>query len=452
MFKLLRYFSIASLLAFIVVTVLLGIFYRQMAVRGLIRVEESKNVALTQAFVNSLWSDLEPFIRSAQTMTDAELITHPDSSHLRQAVVAQMRDLSVVKVKLYDLDGRAIFSTETAQIGGDDSGNAGFLDARTGVVASELTHRDSFSAFEGTIEDQDVLSTYIPIRQPGMTEPIEGVFELYSNVTPLLQYVDTMQRNIVAGVALILSALYIMLFLIVRRADGIIRHQHQEQLQTQENLRQQQHANAVLKERERLARELHDSLGQVLGYVNVQAQAVRELLTTGYKDKAENALARLIDVVQNAHVDVREHILNLHTDVVTSQNIITALEEYLAQFRTLSDIQTEFVASEKTENLKLAPTVEAQLIRIVQEALTNVRKHSQAQHAKVSLTIHDNEAQITIEDDGQGFSPTQLERQNGRHFGLKIMRDRAIEVGGSLQVKSAPGTGATVMIKVPLAL
>ncbi|MGH7774347.1 MAG: ATP-binding protein [Candidatus Binatia bacterium] len=235
-FKLLRYFSITSFVATVIVAVLLGMFYRRIALRDIMELAESRNVALTQAFANSLWPRFAPFVASAAGLSDNELRTHPEIARLRQAVLAQMSGLEVVKVKVYDLAGLTVFSTELKQIGENKSSNAGFLSARAGKVASELTHRDTFSAFEQTIEDRDVFSSYIPIRR-GPAAPIEGVFELYYDVTPFLQKIKLTQRIVVIGVVLILSLLYGALFLIVGHADRIIKRQDKERRRAEEESR-----------------------------------------------------------------------------------------------------------------------------------------------------------------------------------------------------------------------
>lgn len=180
MFRLLRYFSITSFIAMAIVVAVLGIFYSRIALNDLRELAESKNVALTQAFANSLWPQFAQFVASAKGLRDDELQSHPEIARIRQAVLAQMSGLEVVKIKVYDLTGRTVFSTELKQIGESKSNNAGFLSARSGEVASELTHRDTFSAFEQTIEDRDVFSSYIPIRR-GRTGPVEGVFVTHTN-------------------------------------------------------------------------------------------------------------------------------------------------------------------------------------------------------------------------------------------------------------------------------
>lgn len=238
MFKLLRYFSITSLIAFVIVAVLSGWFYRQIVLNNLKEIAENKNVALTQTFSNSLWPRFAPFVESASALGPEELQNHPQIAELRQAVLNQMVGLSVVKVKVYDLNGKTVFSTETRQIGEDKSANAGFLAARSGQVASELTHRDTFSAFEGEIEDRDVFSSYIPIRRGGAAGPIEGVFEVYDDVTPLVNRLNRAQQNIIAGVTVTLTGLYLALFFIVRHADKVLHSQYNDLREGREALKQ----------------------------------------------------------------------------------------------------------------------------------------------------------------------------------------------------------------------
>ena len=147
---------------------------------------ERNNVALTQAFANSVWPQISAFVGSVSTLTADELRARPETAQIRASVIALMQGLDVVKVKIYDQQGLTVFSTEASQIGDDKSANAGYRQARAGTASSELTHRDTFSAFENMIEDRDVLSSYLPIRV-GSNASVQGVFEIYADVTALLQ-------------------------------------------------------------------------------------------------------------------------------------------------------------------------------------------------------------------------------------------------------------------------
>ncbi|HBY95760.1 MAG TPA: hypothetical protein DEP84_17700 [Chloroflexi bacterium] len=218
----------------------------------------------------------------------------------------------------------------------------------------------------------------------------------------------------------------------------------------EQELLRQQRALAVLEERERLARELHDSLGQILGYVNTQTQAARELLSRGQTAAVDTHLKRLAEVAQDAHADVREYILSLQTSAASEEGLLPALEGYLQRFSQNSGIQPELIVADELADVEFRPGVKTQVIRIVQEALTNVRKHASAEHVWITFAVTGHETRATIADDGCGFDPAHIAARDGRHFGLRIMRERAEEFGGSIQVLSKPHEGTKVIVAIPL--
>jgi diguanylate cyclase (GGDEF)-like protein len=249
MFRLLRYFSITSLISVVLAAVVLGAIYRQSATRQLLELGESNNVALTQTLANSLWPQLRSFTEATRQLDAPALRSHPDLAGLRARVVELMRDTQVVKVKLYDLEGHTLFSTEAKQIGDDKSGNAGFLAARQGQPISEITHRDQFSAFDQVVENRDVLSSYIALRRSPQA-PIEGVFEVYTDVTGLFRSIETRQHLVTGSVIAVLTLLYGILFFIVRHADSVIKRQYQQQHRTEQALREsQEHLDQRVRER-----------------------------------------------------------------------------------------------------------------------------------------------------------------------------------------------------------
>jgi two-component system nitrate/nitrite sensor histidine kinase NarX len=118
------------------------------------------------------------------------------------------------------------------------------------------------------------------------------------------------------------------------------------------------------------------------------------------------------------------------------------------EFQSKSGIQVELILADGQPATALAPTVEVQLLRIIQEALTNIRKHARAQHVRVSLQSGPASVEVTIEDDGVGFEP-DVPAGDGRTFGLRIMRERGKEIGGVLEVSSAPGRGTYIRVQAP---
>lgn len=257
-FTLLRNFSLVSLSAFVVATGLLAVFYRQQSVQRLVTLTEENNVALAQTFSNTLWQEQGEFLSSTQDLSNEALQIHPRIMQLQQDVLAQFEGLSVVKIKVYDLQGRTVFSSESSQIGLDKGDTSGFISAKSGQVVSQLGHRDTFKALQTIIKDRDLLSSYIPIYAEGQNSEVVGVFELYTDVTALLQKINKTQQNVVLGSLLILTILYGVLYLFVRRADHLIKQQY-SQLQASES-----HSRKQAKELAQAIHELQQTQTQVL--------------------------------------------------------------------------------------------------------------------------------------------------------------------------------------------
>ena len=216
----------------------------------------------------------------------------------------------------------------------------------------------------------------------------------------------------------------------------------------EENARLQERLQsvAIVEERERLAREMHDSVGQVLGYVNTKAQAVRVLLDAGQLAEADAQLTQLEEAARDVYADLRAAILSLRTATGPERRLLPALREYVDRFTEQTGVETALVVEDTASRFEFPPTVEAHLVRIVQEALTNVRKHAAAAHATVRLAPRDGVVVITIEDDGVGIAG----RADGASgFGLQTMRERALAIGGMLTVTTRPAGGTSVEIVVP---
>ncbi len=229
----------------------------------------------------------------------------------------------------------------------------------------------------------------------------------------------------------------------------ILLHDMTEQKRAQAQLMEQQRALAALKEREQVARELHDELSQELAFINLQAQAASELLTAGETLQARAHLARLAEVARETQVDVREQISKLSLSILPEEGFIGALRRFLEAFHRTYEIQAELIFPEGQLTVLLEPTAEVQLLRIVQEAFTNIRKHACARSARVSMAMESDGMELVIEDDGNGFDLRQR-AENGETFGLRIMRERAAEIGGSLQVESEAGRGTRVIVRIPI--
>jgi signal transduction histidine kinase len=203
---------------------------------------------------------------------------------------------------------------------------------------------------------------------------------------------------------------------------------------------------AALEERERLGRELHDGLAQVLGYLHLKSHSAAGLLSSGQLAAAQAELDEMHEVAQEAVRDVRGSILGLRTTMTPGTGIIPTLAEYVRRYSQQSGISTELVIGDDVA-MEFGPAAEIQLLRIVQEALTNTRRHSRASRAWVKLEADGEVAVINIEDDGQGFDPGRLDREE--HYGVHMMRERAESVGGDVRILTETGRGTSVIVRLP---
>jgi signal transduction histidine kinase len=215
-------------------------------------------------------------------------------------------------------------------------------------------------------------------------------------------------------------------------------------------LHRQVQALAVTEERERIAREMHDSLAQVLGYVNTKAQATEVLIASGQSDKAITQLTQMADAARSAYADVREGILGLRVSPEGQRSFIETQTGYLEQWKGQSGVTVTLTTTPANATLRLTPNAEVQLLRIIQEALTNVRKHAGATSAEVSLHVDHGWLEARIMDNGAGFTPNSQAPRAAPRFGLSTMHERAESIGGSLEIGSSPGTGTQVIARVPL--
>jgi signal transduction histidine kinase len=215
-------------------------------------------------------------------------------------------------------------------------------------------------------------------------------------------------------------------------------------------LHRQVQALAVTEERERIARELHDSLAQVLGYVNTKAQATEVLIASGQNDKAIAQLKQMADAARAAYADVREGILGLRVSPDGQRSFIETLTGYLEQWQGQSGVTVALTTAPANAAIRLTPNAEVQLLRIIQEALTNVRKHAGATTAEVRLLVEDGWLEARIVDNGAGFAPASLAPRDAPRFGLSTMQERADSVGGSLEIVSNLGEGTQIIARVPL--
>lgn len=208
---------------------------------------------------------------------------------------------------------------------------------------------------------------------------------------------------------------------------------------------------AITGERDRIAREMHDSLSQVLAYVNTKSQAALTWLKRGDVAAATEQIDQLAAAAREAYVDVREGIFALRTSTNLDQNrsVIDVLGDYLTQWTEQHKVPVRYEHEPIDDLGQISPLAEVHLLRLVQEALSNIRKHAHASTVSIEIGRHGVEWVIVIADDGIGFDPTALIPGAFPRFGLSTMRERAEASGGSFDLVSTPEAGTTITVTLP---
>ncbi|MGM0445692.1 MAG: histidine kinase N-terminal 7TM domain-containing protein [Bacillota bacterium] len=244
-----------------------------------------------------------------------------------------------------------------------------------------------------------------------------------------MSFIDDSKNNLLAGVMII--------------------HDITDLKKAREKITKQQKELAVMNERQRMARDLHDNLGQVLSFSTVQIQAARQQFKKENITLADQYLERLKKIIRDAHKDIREYVYNVRSNNKYSKDFMSLLKNEIKHFKQKSDIEIEHknYLNNNDEVLNVSGVEEKiQLINIVKEALTNVLKHGEASKVNIISKHHNDGFKLVIEDDGRGIG--NLNENTGS--GFNIMNERARLIGGTLNIESQPGAGCKIIVDLPI--
>lgn len=205
----------------------------------------------------------------------------------------------------------------------------------------------------------------------------------------------------------------------------------------------------AVEERMRLAREMHDEIAQELSYVNMKISATEELLSEEHIEPAKVELQHSKRVLLKAYEDLREIIFNLRTPIITGSDFFDKLSDYLEDYKLHYGLQVE-LQIENSKPINLPHDVGIQISSIIQEALTNARKHAGSKFMQLRVERPLNWVVVMIVDDGVGFDLTKESDDNQSGIGLQVMKERAESIGAQLEISSQPGKGTVVCVKIPV--
>lgn len=468
-FPLLRYFSVISLVCIIVAAVALSLFYRYQSIQVLISHGEQSNVVLTRAIYNTIWPHFRPFADLASTLERDILVAHPFTKRIAKLVEGQVENTPVLKVKIFDLNAKTVFSTDKSQIGEQKEPDyMGSIAANTGKVISKLSHRAHFAGINGLLHNRDIVSSYLPIIETTKNgERIVGVFEAYYDVSD--QFKSIWQEQIYAFViiVLILSLLYLSLFFFVKRADSVMTHQELDLKIARDQAMDASKAKTIFLAN--MSHELRTPLNAIIGYSEILSES--ELVTNEETrqdiDRINTSGRHLLSLINNI-LDLSKIEAGEMSVRIESFDIEKAVENVLASLKSLIDANNnsvDIIAISKQTQIKSDPL---KFHQILYNLIGNANKFTE--HGKLGIVIDDEMRAdskylvLKITDTGIGMDQetadglfdafkqaddTTTRKYEGTGLGLAITRRLCELLGGDIQVESQLGRGSTFVVSLP---
>ena len=480
MFRLLRYYSVASGLALLAVALVLIAVYRQTSLDSMVKTVEAENVAMSQAFANVIWPRFARYITETSPRDGDALKARPETDEIHKVAKSLVAGLNVVKIKIYRLDGFTVYSSDFTDIGTDKSQESAFARAvREDAPISEFGLQPVFDGINGRLINRHIVKSYLPIR--GGSGTIEGLFELYSNATAKVEAITNDVKWLSIGLVWAFGLLYGVLFVIVRRADGIIKRQYKDlheevshRLVAEEQLRRAledaKYANAAKSEfLAHMSHELRTPLNSIIGFAETMIRGVfGDMGNPKYREYA------------NDIHDSGTHLLNLINEVLDVSKVEAGAMKIHETNVDLARIMKECTAMMKDEAKKfgidlrliLDPDLpvfrgaDLRLRQIFLNLLSNAIKFTPA-GGRITLNAGLDERGgllISVEDTGIGIEPEDLRRillpfeqveghmersTKGTGLGLALSKSLTELHGGELSLESKPGAGTTVTLRFP---
>lgn len=451
----------------------------------------TRNEVLARTYANTLWPEFADFLLR-RDMDIAQRQVHDLTAALDSRIREMSRGAPVIKIKVYNLDGLAIYSSVLREIGEDKSQNIGFLKARDGKLVNDLTHRGRMSATEGEILNADVVSSYIPIYAADAGK-VSAVFELYSNVTETVARIENVTVRLIFALIGVFFALYLCLLAIISRADRILNRQYaaleENQLrlsaktvELETEIRERHDVELALRASEEIAgaanraksdflssmsHELRTPMNSILGFTQLLGTEPGAPLSSRQQRfvvqiiKAGNHLLDLINqVLDLAKIEAGK--LPMSLEAVSLASIVqeaTPMVQHLAQQRLVTINRIDVADLQVIADY-------GRLKQVVLNLLSNAIKYNRA-HGTVDIIAERQgvSVKISIVDTGIGIASQQLAELfqpfsrlghdageiEGTGIGLTVSKRIVEAMSGTIGVDSTRDVGSVFWLTLPAA-
>ena len=390
--------------------------------------------------------------RSARTVADAMFVPALPRAiagdpiviaQLNRAIDARRRSGAMVRVKVWSRNGTILYSDVRSIIGKH------FVPSQdvTDVIDHQRSHTDlsNLDAAENVTETNAfdrLVEVYTPITLANGTRLAIEIYSTDARVVAAEHELTTKLVPFALGslVVILLAQLPLSMWL-VRRVSGA----QQERSRLLRNT-----LIASRRERQTIARELHDGVVQDLAGAGYAVSALASALPDDASPSTRKTLDRVSSAMQESVSRLRTVMVDIYPPDLNGDGLSSAIEELAERLRA-QDVDVDIDLDIDVEaHGEPSPEVAATLYRCAREGLANVAKHANAQYVTLTLDGDENTVTLRLQDNGVGFVPTNDRRQDG-HLGLQLIRDAAADLGGHMDLTSSPGTGTTLIMRLPTA-
>jgi signal transduction histidine kinase len=393
--RLLRFSSLAGLVAILATLLMLFWFYRQVAIEGIVELAERTNLILARSVLNSVQPELLDYLQAT-----AGLRPHDPAPSfppgLAAAISGVMQDPTVARIRLYNRQGNVVYPNNHHKIGGEQGGDKGFVTAINGGVVNNLVYRDSFNSFDGGTEVDNLMQTYLPVRSSPF-DPVQGVFEIYTDVNHLASQMERTEFIILLGALLILTGTYAAVMLVAWRAGKIIELQQRtirERTQTLEVLSAQM-LKSEESHKKKIAFELHEGLAQTLSAIKLHLENHHSTSTP--EKSGRQSMEAIIPALRDAIQEVRTIATELRPSSIDDVGLLLTLSRICRDVGRQHppvriELQTSLHEQDIPARLKII------IYRIVASVLNEMAQHTDATQISIALWRNSTTLSLMIDD------------------------------------------------------